>query len=123
MLEAECPSSVNLTKKPWCKHKVIVVIADGDVGRVPDTKHYFSAPDVHLPDNLLDRLAKAGTVVNTFCTGYGCSFEATVCAPQNGLRRYRDAGTECLVGKKNLGYTCKDILEKIARATGGRLYN
>ena len=69
MLTRECPHGVDLTAKPWCQRKVIVVLGDGDPGLTPAGADYFAASSEHLPMNLLQSLNDADIEVHALTLG------------------------------------------------------
>ena len=116
MINDECPPGADLTSNPWCRHKVIVVLSDGDPG-VVEGKHYHSSHD-NLPEKLLNSISNDGIVVNTICIvttlvkGNSCYDKTLV------TFIYTDGN----VTYKTFTMTAKDRFEKMSTMTGGKYY-
>ena len=116
MINDECPQGVDLTAKPWCQHKVIVVLSDGDPGVTYE--EYLGTWDDDLPDKLLDSVSADGIAVNTICV-YGSnprdscdtSMKIQVVNSSNGHWRYL-----------TMSRLAKWRLVEMSKATGGKYY-
>lgn len=123
MIESECPATVNLSQKPWCESKVIVVLGDGRPGKAADD--YFAdaserdGVDDELPEKLLARVKAAGIKVNTICLGAACVHELI---RVDGARYYYDLPTCQGIQDKCIGYSGADLMQKLAELTGGKYH-
>ena len=129
MIEKEClpptPSSTpgvgtpTPTPKPWCSHKVIVVLGDGDPG-LSDNDYHASSPRVHdvLPEKELDKIAGLGIELHTVCIG-NCTWEII---RFSASRLYNSLPRIIHRGFWYTGYRGGDVMREIAKYTGGEFH-
>ena len=123
MIDDECLPGDLVATKPWCEHKVIVVLGGGDPGVFPTNKHYFRQPyaDANLPTNLLSGLNKAGIKVDTLCVGSVC--EARISSRCEWIKGSTHIGPPslfvswCLASPADL--LGSKIMQELSSRTGG----
>ena len=132
-----CGYPLDLSKKPWCQRKVIVVLGDGRPGQADD--RYFHARGDELPNKLMEAVRHRQIELHTLCLGVACTHQIIRHA---GTRFYYDMPTcpplttpplptlpptpphPTPPAYKCLGYQGIDIMKEIAKMSynGGRYY-
>ena len=126
---SECPTNVDLTLKPWCHRKVIVVLSGGDPGW-GHSKYYATNPKLpgELPEKLLDDVKDAGIKLDTICLAhYDCDEMFIIRFHIDYVHRgYRCARGFCPPREGDdytcLGYRGGDVMRELAERTGGTFY-
>ena len=128
MIIAECPRGVDLTAKPWCYHKVIMLLGRGEPGKAADD-YFHQGPQldgVHdeLPEALLDQLnhPDVNIKLHALCVANGSCrnkiYRLRDVYPQYAPYRYYTFASIPRL-RWDIGYRGADILRELATQTGG----
>ena len=139
MIKTECPppaagtptpppatGTPTPTPKPWCKHKIIVILGRGEPGKAADD--YFhktqQLTDV-LPEELLERLKDLNIKLHTLCLGRVTCQHKQYFRPHGHAygppnRYYTNTATPKHL--RDTGYRGGDIMRELATRTGGTFH-
>ena len=120
MIDKECPQDVDFITRPWCQHKVIVVLSDGGPG--PTSLDYYNSSDDDLPEKLLNDIRDDDIAVSTICVHGNISDDPnhSVSCSSKFKTIYLSEGEQ--VSERVLDTIAKERLEAMSEATGGKYY-